>query len=110
MNRSIGVFTQAVFRTVGSGTRLGGRKAQCSLYPAPSAIHLRSVSTSAGLSARPVSAGGIRSFSSRAVMRAMSSLASGRPGATGVNPWRAFSACSRMSSRSPALRVLASRP
>ena len=104
MNRSIGVRAQSACFTLGSSGRCGWAKAQWPAYGAPAAIQRFNTDFCAALNGFFNEGGGIISSGSSDRMRCINSLSTSLPGA------RISKAASRSSSRSLALRVLASGP
>ena len=115
MNASIGFRGQAASRTAGGAGRAGAMKAQCGSYCAPCSIQRAISATSRGASG--ASPYGMRRPGSAAVMRCITALRSGSPGAiTGRTPSAGaprtafFRTASASSRRRPARRVPESGP
>ena len=104
MNRSIGVRAQSACFTLGGSDRCGWAKAQWPAYGAPAATQRFNTDFCAALNGFFNEGGGITSSGSSDRMRCINSLSTSLPGA------RISKAASRSSSRSLALRVLASGP
>ena len=115
MNASIGLRSQAAWRTAGGSGRTGAMKAQCGSYCAPCSIQRLISATSRGASG--FSPYGMRRPGSVAVMRCSTALWSGSPGAITFRPPSAgavrtasFRTASASSRRRPARRVPESGP
>ena len=97
--------------TSGTGGRCGVVKAQCSCQCAPSAIQVFSLAICSTVSFLPLSVGGMTSSSSLDVIRAISVLCAGSPGAMAISPDLAgLNASSLTSNRSLPLRAFSSGP
>ena len=108
---SSGSRTQLRSRKAGSAGRSGATKAQCLRYSAPPSIQRRRIARSPSVSGRLSDGGGITSSGSCESMRWAIALAARSPGTIARSPdFRAAYAPSAVSSRRPALRLLASGP
>ena len=110
-NASSGSRTQLRSCNAGSAARSGATNAQCLRYSAPSSIQRRRIPRSLSVSGRFSLGGGITSSGSTEEMRLANSLAARSPGTIARCPdFNAAYAPSAVSSRRPALRLLASGP